>query len=47
MAIINPPITGDPQLDSWTLQLARQINKGLLPGIGGTGGGGGGTSERS
>ena len=45
MALINPPITGDPQLDSWTLQLARQINKGLLPGIGGTGGGGGTSGE--
>ena len=45
MALINPPITGDPQLDAWTLQLARQINQGLLPGIGGTGGGGGGGED--
>ena len=52
MALIQPPVTGDPQLDSWTLQLTRQINSGLTPGGfgssgtgggGGSGGGGGGT----
>jgi|TARA_R110000803_G_scaffold139430_1_gene206086 hypothetical protein len=40
MAVIRPPITGDPQLDSWTDQLTRQINQGILPGIGGSGGSG-------
>ncbi len=47
MALIRPPITGDPQLDSWTDQLTRQINQGILPGFGGgpggSGGGGGGS----
>ena len=42
MAWLQPPITGDSQLDSWTLRIAQQINQGLVPGAtGGTGGGGG------
>lgn len=41
MALIRPPITGDPQLDSWTDQLTRQINQGFLPGSGNGGGGSG------
>ena len=48
--LIRPPITGDPQLDSWTDQLTRQINQGLVPGSGGGGaggvGGGGGAPGR-
>ena len=44
MALLQPPITGDPQLDSWTLRLTQQINQGLLPGAG-SGGGGGGTGN--
>ena len=39
MPLLQPPITGDSQLDSWTLRLTQQINQGLVPG--GTGGGGG------
>ena len=37
MALIRPPITGDQQLDSWTDQLTKQINQGLVPGSGGGG----------
>ena len=37
MSLIRPPITGDAQLDSWTNQLTQQINKGILPGVGGSG----------
>ena len=44
MAFLQPPITGDLQLDSWTLRLTQQINQGLVPGASGTGGGGGGGS---
>jgi len=44
MALIRPPITGDPQLDSWTDQITNQLNQGFLPGGSGfTGGGGGGS----
>ena len=35
MPMLQPPITGDAQLDSWTLRLTQSINSGLLPGIGG------------
>ena len=42
MAFLQPPITGDIQLDSWTLRLTQQINQGLIPGASGSGGGGGG-----
>lgn len=46
MALIRPPITGDPQLDSWTDQLTRQINQGILPGTGAVvEGGGGGAAQ--
>ena len=46
MSIIRPPITGDPQLDSWTDMLTRRINQGSLPGaIGGGGSGGGGSGK--
>ena len=41
MAWLQPPITGDSQLDAWTLRLTQQINQGLVPGATGTGGGGG------
>ena len=53
MTVVNPPITGDPQTDSWNLQVTQMINQGLAPGLGGavggvagstTGGGGGGNS---
>ena len=48
MAWLQPPITGDSQLDSWTLRIAQQINQGLVPGAtGGTGGGGGGDAGES
>ena len=43
MALLQPPITGDPQLDSWTLRLTQQINQGLAGGTGGGSGGGGGS----
>ncbi len=43
MALIQPPVTGDPQLDSWTFQLTRQINSGLTQGGVGSSGGGGGS----
>ena len=42
MPITNPPITGDAQLDSWTLQLTDMINRGILPGVPTTSAGGGG-----
>ena len=42
MAFLQPPITDDPELDSWTLRLTQQINQGLIPGASGSGGGGGG-----
>ena len=48
MPLLQPPITGDTQLDSWTYELTNQINQGLLPGgvtggdFGGPSGGGGG-----
>lgn len=45
MAWLQPPITGDNLLDSWTLRITQQINQGLTPGVGGAGGGGGGASE--
>ena len=43
MALLQPPITGDAQQDSWALQLTNQINQGLVPGgvVSGSGGGGG------
>ena len=53
MTVINPPITGGPQTDSWALQLTQQVNQGLGPGVGSavggfaggsTGGGGGGNT---
>ena len=45
MAFLQPPITGDPQLDSWTLRLTQQINQGLVPGAAAQGGGGGGGAQ--
>ena len=39
MTVVNPPITGDPQTDSWALQLTQQVNQGLGPGVGGAVGG--------
>ena len=35
MPLLQPPITGDNQLDSWTYRLTQSINNGLLPGVGG------------
>ncbi len=46
MPVIRPPITGDLQLDSWTDQLTRTINQGLVPGAGGGGGTGTGIGAR-
>lgn len=37
MYLIRPPITGDPQLDSWTDKITNSINQGLFPGAAGTG----------
>ena len=39
MTVVNPPITGDPQTDSWNLQVTQMINQGLAPGLGGAVGG--------
>ena len=36
MTLVRPPITGDPQMDSWTDQLTRQINLGILGNTGQT-----------
>ena len=47
MAIIRPPITGDPVQDSWTDQITKALNQGLIGtgSISVTGTGGGGSGE--
>ena len=43
MAVVQPPVTGDAQQDSWALQITRLINSGTIgTGVAGTGGSGGG-----
>ena len=43
MTVVNPPITGNPQVDSWALQITQQANQGLVVGAGAVGGVGGST----
>ena len=47
MALIQPPITGDAQLDAWTFELANQLNSGALVGAASVASGKAGTNGNS